>query len=123
MELIRYWRVVRRLAWLIVLCPIVAALAAGLISLQLPKIYEAKASLLVRPAQPLSVDPGVAALTTDQILRTYARLMTERLLREQVISDLNLKTDPAALSNQSTVTTAPNTAILEVPGRDPAMEP
>ena len=118
MELIRYWRVIRRLAWLIVLCPIVAALAAGLISLQLPKIYEAKASLLVRPAQPLSVDPGVAALTTDQILRTYARLMTERPLLEQVISDQGLKTDPATLFKQITVTPAPNTAILDVAVRD-----
>src|SRR5438552_870339 len=118
MELIRYWRVVRRLAWLIVLCPIVAALAAGLISLQLPKIYEAKASLLVRPAKPLSVDPGVAALTTDQILRTYARLMTERPLLEQVISDQGLKTDPASLFKQITVTPAPNTAILDVAVRD-----
>jgi len=117
-ELIRYWRVVRRLAWLIVLCPVVAALAAGIISLQLPKIYEAKASLLVRPAQPLSVDPGVAALTTDQILRTYARLMTERPLLEKVISDLNLKTDPTTLSKQITVTPAPNTAILDVAVRD-----
>ena len=42
MELIRYWRVIRRWAWLIILCPLVAGLAAGLISLQLPKVYEAK---------------------------------------------------------------------------------
>ena len=118
MELIRYWRVVRRLAWLIALCPVVTALAAGIISLQLPKVYEAKASLLVRPAQPLSVDPGVAALTTDQILRTYARLMTERPLLEQVISDEGLKTDPLTLFKQITVTPAPNTAILDVAVRD-----
>ena len=42
MELIRYWRVVRRWAWLIIVCPLVGALAAGLISLQLPKVYEAQ---------------------------------------------------------------------------------
>src|ERR671931_587486 len=57
MELIHYWRVVRRWAWLIILCPFVAALAAGLISLQLQKVYEAQVSLLVRPAQPLPTDP------------------------------------------------------------------
>jgi tyrosine-protein kinase len=118
MELINYWRVVRRRAWLIMLCPLIAALAAGVISLQLPKIYEAKVSLLVRPAQPLSVDPGVAALTTDQILRTYARLMTERPLLEQVISEEDLATDPVALSHQISVTPAAITAILDVAVRD-----
>src|SRR5437762_14056865 len=98
MELIRYWRVLRRWAWLIILCPLIATLAAGVISLQLPKIYEAKATLLVKPAQPLTVDTGVAALTTDQIMRTYARLMTERPMLEQVISERSLSTDPVRLS-------------------------
>src|SRR5438105_295796 len=118
MELIRYWRVLRRWAWLIILCPLIAALAAGLISLQLPKIYEAKATLMVKPAQPLTVDAGVALLTTDQILRTYARLMTERPMLEQVITEMGLNTDPIRLSHNITVTPAPNTSLLDVAVRD-----
>lgn len=119
MELIQYWRVLRRWAWLIMLCPLVAALAAGLISLQLPKIYEAQASLLVRPAQPLSVDPATGSpLSADQILRTYARWMTERPVLQQVIGDQNLQTDPVTLSHQITVTPEPNTTILNVAVRD-----
>jgi receptor protein-tyrosine kinase len=122
MELIRYWRVVRRWAWLIILCPLVAGLAAGLISLQLPKVYEAKVALLVRPAQPLSGDPTVQALTADQILRTYARWMVERPILERVISDLSLQIDPASLANHITVTPEPNTTILDVAirGTNPA---
>ena len=58
MELIRYWRVVRRWALLIIVCPIVAALIAGVVTLRLPNVYEAQVSLLVRPAQPLTVDAG-----------------------------------------------------------------
>ncbi len=118
MELIRYARVARRWAWLIILCPLVAALVAGLISLQLPKIYEAKATLLVKPAQPLTVDVGVAQLTTDQILRTYARLMTERPMLEQVITEMRLKTDPIQLSHNITVTPPPTTSLLDVYVRD-----
>jgi polysaccharide biosynthesis transport protein len=121
MELIRYWRVMRRWAWLIILCPIVATVAAGLITLQLPKVYEAKVALLVRPAQPLSGDLTVQALTADQILRTYASWMVERPILERVISDLSLQTDPASLSKQITVTPEPNTTILDVAvrGTDP----
>jgi capsular exopolysaccharide synthesis family protein len=118
MELIRYWRVMRRWAWLIILCPFVAAFAAGLISLGLPKVYEAKVALLVRPAQPLSGDPSVAALTADQILRTYARWMTEPPILQKVISDQNLQTDTVALARQITVTPEPNTTILDVAVRD-----
>ena len=118
MELIRYWRVIRRWAWLIILCPLVAALAAGLISLQLPKIYEAQVSILVRPSQPLPGDPAAAALTTDQILRTYARLITERPLLEKVISERGLKTDPVSLAKQIRATPEPNTAILDIAVRD-----
>ena len=118
MELIRYWRIVRRWAWLLVLCPLVAALAAGLVTWRLPNIYEAQVSVLVRPSQPLSVDVGVAALTSDQISRTYARLMTERPLLEQVISDQGLRTDALSLSHQVTVTPEPNTTILDVAVRD-----
>src|SRR5439155_14990485 len=118
MELIHYWRVLRRCAWLIILCPFVAALVAGVVSLELPKVYEAKVALLVRPAQPLSGDPSVAALTADQILRTYARWMTEPPILQKVISDQHLQTDPAALSRQITVTPEPNTTILDVAVRD-----
>src|SRR6266480_465151 len=117
MELIGYWRVIRRWAWLIILCPLVAALAAGLISLELPKIYEAQVSILVRPAQVLPTIGGLPT-TPDQILRTYATLMTERPRLEQVISDLGLRTDPVTLSHEISVTPEPNTLILKVAVRD-----
>jgi len=118
MELISYGRVIRRWAWLIILCPFVAALVAGVLSFTLPKTYEAKVALLVRPAQPLSGDPSVAALTADQILRTYASWMTKPPVLQKVISDLNLRTDTTALSKQITVTPEPNTTILDIAVRD-----
>src|SRR2546421_2488111 len=118
MELIHYWRIVRRWAWLIIVCPLIGAMAAGLITLQLQKVYEAQVSLLVRPAQPLSVDTGVQALTADQILRTYARWMTEPPVLQKVIADQNLQTDPTKLAGQITVTPEPNTTILDVAVRD-----
>src|SRR5438552_16516519 len=106
MELIGYWRVIRRWAWLIILCPLVAVLAAGLITLQLPKIYEAEVSILVRPAQVLPVSAGLPT-TPDQILHTYATLMTEPPRLEQVISDLGLRTDRATLGQEISVTPEP----------------
>jgi polysaccharide biosynthesis transport protein len=118
MELIRYWRVIRRWAWLIILCPLIGALAAGLISLQLPKVYEANVLLYVRTAQLIPQTPSVAPVTSDQVLRTYAQLMTVRPLLQKVISDESLPTDPVTLTKHVTVTPNPNTLNLNISVRD-----
>src|SRR3989449_9789191 len=118
MELIYYWRVVRRWAWLVLLCPLTGALAAGLITLQLPNVYEAQVLLLVRPAQPVSGGPNVSPVTSDTILHTYAVLMTDEPRAQQVIDDLGLKTDPTQLLRQVTVTPVTGTLLLKVAVRD-----
>ena len=119
MELMGYVRVLRRRWWMIVICPIIAALAAGIVSLALPPVYEAQVVLLVRPAQPLgSTDPTVAALTSDQISRTYASLMTQRPLLQSVSSELGLSIRPDDLAKEITVTPETNTTILDVAVKD-----
>ena len=119
MELTRYIRVVRQRLWMIVACPIVAALAAGIVSFLLPPVYEAHVSLYVRPAQPLSsTDPTVAAITADQVLRTYATLMTQRPILESVNSQLNLGIRPEDLLKKIKVTPSTNTLILDVAVQD-----
>ena len=110
----RYLRSLRRFWWLVVLCPLLAGLVSGGVSTQLPPVYEAHVGLLVRPAQVLPVDTGVAAVTSDQISRTYAQLMVQRPLLEQVIGDLNLDTTAENLQKTITVTPQPNTTILDV---------
>jgi polysaccharide biosynthesis transport protein len=119
MELIRYVRIVRRRLWLIAICPIVAGGLAGIISFVIPPTYEAQVVLVVRPAQPLpSTDPTAAALTSDQILRTYASLMIQRPLLESVSTDLGLSITPAELKKKITVTPEPNTNLLDVSVQD-----
>src|ERR1700674_55617 len=119
MELIRYVRVLRRRMWMIIICPIAAAIAAAIVSVGLPSIYEAQVVVLVRPAQPLaSSDPTVAALSADQISSTYASLMTERPLLESVIADLGLKMRSDVLAQSIKVTPETGTTILDVHVQD-----
>src|SRR5207245_110199 len=100
MELNRYLRSVRQRLWMVMLMPLVAALAAGAASFILPPTYEAKVALLVRPAQPLGSDPNVQALTTDQISRTYASLMTQPPLLESTSRELGLNIRPEDLAKE-----------------------
>ena len=119
MELTRYVRLLRQRLWIIIVCPVVAALVAGIVSFLLPPVYEAQVSLLVRPSQPLaSTDPTAAALTSDQISRTYASLMTQRPLLQSVSSELGLSIRPEDLAKEITVTPQPNTTILDVAVKD-----
>jgi receptor protein-tyrosine kinase len=119
MELTRYVRLLRQRLWIVIACPIIAALVAGIVSFLLPPVYEAKVSLLVRPSQPLaSTDPTAAALTSDQISRTYASLMTQRPLLQSVSAQLGLTIRPEDLAKQITVTPEPNTTILDVTVKD-----
>src|SRR5438309_8568946 len=119
MDLTMYIRLLRLRLWMIIACPIVAAIAAGIVSSLLPPVYEAHVSLLVRPAQPLaSTEPTVAALTSDQISRTYASLMTQRPLLESVSSELGIKIRPEDLAKEISVTPEPNTSILDVSVKD-----
>jgi capsular exopolysaccharide synthesis family protein len=104
---------------MVIACPLVAALAAGIVSFLLPPVYEAHVSLYVRPAQPLSsTDPTVSAITADQVLRTYAALMTQQPILEAVNSKLNLHMRPQDLQNKIKVTPSTNTLILDVAVQD-----
>src|SRR5207302_5325384 len=88
------------------------------ISLQLPKIYEAKVVVWVRQAQNIPQTNGVAPVTSDQVLRTYAQLMTVHPILAKVISDEGLSTDPVALSKQIKVAPNPTTLNLDISVRD-----
>ena len=119
MELDRYFRVVRHRLWMVVACPILAAVAAGVVSFALPPVYEAKVDLAVRPAQLLpSTDPNAAAVSSTTILATYAIFMTEPPLLNKVIRDLGLKTTSDELVKTIKVTPDPVALVLHISVQD-----
>jgi capsular exopolysaccharide synthesis family protein len=119
-ELTRYLRVLRQRLWIIIACPIIAALAAGIVSFVLPPVYEAHVSVYVKPAQPISgIDPTTGApVTSDVVLRTYANWMTQRPSLDSVDSQLGLGLRYEDLLKKITVTPQPNTLLLNVAVQD-----
>ena len=120
MELTRYLQIVRQRLWMIVVCPIVAALGAGIVSYILPPVYEAHVSVYVRPAQPIGgIDPTTGApVTSDTILQTYAKWMTQPPIVNQVNSELGLGLTYDELLKKIKVTPQPNTLLLDVAVQD-----
>src|SRR5438105_14953604 len=99
---------------MIVVCPIVAALGAGIVSYILPPVYEAHVPVYVRPAQPIGgIDPTTGApVTSDTILQTYAKWMTQPPIVNQVNSELGLGLTYGDLLTKIQVTTQTNTNML-----------
>jgi capsular exopolysaccharide synthesis family protein len=117
MELTRSLRAVRRRLWLVATLPVLAAVVAVAVSLALPPVYEAQATVLVRPAQPInSLDPNsnTVSTTADQVAATYSQLMTQRTLLQRVISDLKLRVTVEQLAKSVSVTPQINTTVLQV---------
>jgi capsular polysaccharide biosynthesis protein len=95
---------------MVIACPVVAALAAGIVSFTLPPVYEAHAWLIVRPVEPIpSSVAGGSLLTADQILRTYAEWMTQRKVLDQVNDHLHLGLRYDDLKKKVKVTPQTNT--------------
>jgi capsular exopolysaccharide synthesis family protein len=119
MELSRYLHIVRRRLLLILVCPILAAGSAAIVSLLLPPVYEAHVSVYVKLAQPLAAsDPSGVSLTSDQVLRTYASLVTEPTLLYKAGSQLGLNMRPEDLAKEVHATPVPNTTKLDVAVQD-----
>ncbi len=116
MNLAEFARLTRRWAWLLLLCPLLAAGVAGAVSTKVPRVYQASATVLVKAAQPL--DPGQAATgvtsTSDQIAATYADLMTQPVFLSRVNSELKLGWSTHTLGSEIKVTPQTTTTVLVV---------
>ena len=90
MDLQRQFAIVRARLPLLIACVVLAAAAAFLITSQLPRVYEAKATVLV--GQSLSgVNPDYNQLLASQRLSTtYAIVATTRPILDKVITQLGL---------------------------------
>jgi capsular exopolysaccharide synthesis family protein len=118
-ELTRYFAILRQRLWMLIACPVVAAIAAGIVSYVIPPVYEAHVSLYVRPVQPIATtDPTVAGATIDQILRTYADWMTQRPVLDGVDRQMQLGLSYDDLLKKVKVTPQANTFLLDVAVQD-----
>jgi len=100
---------------MLILVPVLALVAAVVVTHEMPPTYESQVTLLVRPAQPISsLDPTSSFVTADQVAHTYAQLMIQRPLLQKVVTDLNLRMTPEALGRDVRVTPQSGTTVLTV---------
>jgi len=111
MELRQYLHVLRKWLWLVALCAVLAGAAAYGISRRQTPIYQATAELLVSPGSSSSQD-YTALLTGERLARTYAQLLTNRSVLEEVASRLELTLSAEALDNNVSVSLVRDTQLI-----------
>jgi capsular exopolysaccharide synthesis family protein len=111
-----YLALIRKWAWLPILLGVVAGGAAAFLSSRQTPIYQATTTMLVRPAQ--TTAPVGSFGTLDQVVKTYAQLLTERPLLQQVIDDLGLPQSADQLQPNVTVSQRADTELLDVKVQD-----
>lgn len=127
MELREYALLVRKWLWLILLCTVVAAAAAYVVSKNSTPIYQASTKLLVNQSSSNQANLAYQdILMSQQLARTYANLLADRPVVEATAQRLGLPTDQkslTALQNSISVTPIRDTQLLEVKveGPDPQL--
>lgn len=115
MELRDYLRVLRR-NWILLLVLTVAGAAGGALYslLQTPQ-YEATTKVFVSASSADSVaDLNAGNSYTQQIVRSYAEVVTTGLVLDPVISQLGLDESTQELAEQVTATATLNTVIVDI---------
>jgi capsular polysaccharide biosynthesis protein len=115
--LAKYGGIARRWLWLVVLLGLTAAGTAAAVSLKVQPLYESTASMTVRPSQ-AEGQPGYY-VTSGQVAKTYAKLLTQRPLLQRVIGELKLQSRPEELERNITVSPDRESTLILVHARDP----
>lgn len=122
MELRQYFLIIRRWLWLIVLCTLLGAVSAYLVSSRMTPVYSASTTLLVYQAPSSGSSEYSDILTSERLARTYSKMLKGQAVMEEVISKLGLKETAEELKERVSVELVRDTQLirLKVEHTDPA---
>lgn len=121
MELIDYWRTIRRRWKLIVVCVLLATGAAALLTFQTTPLYASSTQLFVSTASSSTSDASTGGQFATQRVASYVDLVGTRKLSETVASNLGGGFDAKELRDEVTAEAVPETVnlIITVKNADP----
>lgn len=117
-ELHQYIALLRRWLWLIVLITAFAGAAAYLASMRVTPVYQASTTVLVNEAGDTQSEEYRLNITSDQLPRTYAEMMTNSPVLERVREELNLSMDVTDLSQAISVQPLRDTQLIKITVED-----
>jgi non-specific protein-tyrosine kinase len=92
MELLEYWKIIRKRLWLIVLLMAVSTASATYYSLQQVPLYRTTTILFLNPAMPSPLLPYYVTLSAKSLANTYAEFMRTRSFAQLVAQQMGDET-------------------------------
>jgi succinoglycan biosynthesis transport protein ExoP len=113
LELERYFYPIRRWAWLIALCTLLAGGAALIASLLMTPMYEAS-SILRISSSPQATSDYSALLASQRLAQTYTQLLTTDPVLEGAIRNLGLEMSTKKLKKAVKVQAVRDTELIKI---------
>jgi succinoglycan biosynthesis transport protein ExoP len=114
MELRRYFNVIKRWWWLLIVGMIIPMSMSYYFLSEQPALYQAKVTLMVGTTLQQSIpDPSLMTAIT-RLAQAYTELVKRRPITQAVIQRLNLEKSPEALAEQITAWISPEAQLLEI---------
>lgn len=111
----RYIAILKRWLWLLVLSVTLGACVAFFISNSQLPVYQATATILINAAPNTTSGTDYSSmLASGQIAGTYARLFTERMVLDRLVSELPITTSVEELQEMIQVSVVRNTQLMEL---------
>jgi succinoglycan biosynthesis transport protein ExoP len=114
LELRAFYHMGRKWAWLIVMGAALAGGGAFVASSLVTPVYEASATLRISPPNAEGMSDYSTLLAGQRLVRTYAQLLIERAVLEEVIGNLGLKVKPQDLEKRVRIETVPDTELIKI---------
>ena len=110
----RYFAILWRWAWLIILASFLAGISALVVSLRMDPIYQASTTLLVNEAPGTQATDYTALLASERLTRTYSEMLVKKPVLNEVIEHMNLPFTNEALKEMITVQAVRDTQLIEI---------
>ena len=118
MDLRRQIATIRAWLPLLIASVVLAAGAAYVVSGQLPKTYEARATLIVGQALSAANPDYTQLLVSQRLSTTYATVATKRPILENVIKELDLDASSGDLASRVRADAPPDSTLLTITAQD-----
>jgi capsular polysaccharide biosynthesis protein len=106
--------VLRRWAWLILLCTVLAGGAALFVTAQIAPVYEANVTLLVEPSKSSMSSEYSAIIAAERLALTYTQMLTSRPVMEAIIAELGLEETSSELAKKVSAASIRDTQLIKV---------
>ena len=111
----KYLTILWHWAWLIGVSVVLGSVVAYTMSRLTPVMYQATTTVLVNaPANAAATDPSSILITNDRLVLTFASMMTQEPVLEEVVTTLQVPISASELQKRTTVTPVKNTQLIKL---------